>query len=189
MGRNRRYFKPNLSVEEVRESIKRLRKQEIIIPISESKGETRFDFHDQYERLRHFIYECVAIIDRIAHRLESDWIFMKKKPTSEEINWYSSIVGREEMKKFFMNIENERTRLEEMRKEACKDWHGDSWTPNLDRRHAKRMKKDQRELIKEVDLWNKRWIQKLEEDYSDVKASNKTFYDLGKEIISPPFLH
>ena len=51
------------------------------------------------------------------------------------------------------------------------------------------MKKDQRELIKEVDLWNKRWIQKLEEDYSDVKASNKTFYNLGKEIISPPFLH
>ena len=95
-------FVGDFSAVEIYKLLKILRKQDIVKPISESNGETRFGFCDP--RVHDFVFDWNILLDTILTNMQDKWILLNKKTTTPEKTWYLSIFTKHESNDFFTSV-------------------------------------------------------------------------------------
>jgi DNA-binding HxlR family transcriptional regulator len=87
--------------------------------ISSSDGkETRFDIPD--ETLKSFLNSCTTIIKYMLNMLRQKWFILLIKPQREEFEWFEFMIGEENAKVFFSNIEENKRQRRTIRERYIK---------------------------------------------------------------------
>lgn len=177
-----------ISYEEITELINKLDREKITIPVLTEDGEIRIHFNSGYEKLTSFINRCFGILWLLVVNMKHKWFSLRKKPTSEEISWFISIVGKKEMNSFFTGLEEERKLATERRRIA---WESDLKLGKIDRamfQAALKTNLIDKEFVKNTDISISKMTRELQERYHELGLKYPVFYELMMEMICPPFL-
>lgn len=179
----------DFSVEEITESINRLNQAKVIGPVFTFADDAmRHMFDTEYEKLIPFINHCFHFLGIFVLNMKNKWLHLRKKPTSEEINWFVSIVGKNEMRLFFTGLEEERKLFPQRLKHNYELIYGSHKAVDF-KQLLLEAKKSDIERIKRNDLWLKKRIEKLRKENHDLEIRYPVFYELIMEMIYPSFLH
>lgn len=187
-----RKFLDNFSRDEIRKTIEKLKELEIFIPVSEDdNGETRYDFSPKYKRLSEFIQVCNKTLDALVWRMEYYWIHINRKINKEQMDWFVSIIGKQRVKNFFLDVSDEKQKSIEINKEANKEWFekaNKDYSPRVQEVLSRQSRRLDRESIEKYDKYIKNKTEQIEQNFKDVKKRHRVFYDIGLNFINPPFL-
>jgi DNA-binding HxlR family transcriptional regulator len=178
----------DFSYEEITESINKLSEAKVTRPTFTFTDEVYHSFEPKYEKLIPYINSCFRILGLLLRNMKKKWFYLRKKPTSEEINWFVSIVGKNEMRSFFSSLDEERKLFPEQRKRNYEDMLGNCNAADFKKAILEANRVDKK-IIKSTDLTIKRMTEELENKYEDIKMTFPVFYELMKEMIYPSFLH
>jgi hypothetical protein len=92
---------------EVERSIKVLTKHNLLIPIDESNGETRFGI-SRGNKLKEFVEDCDHTLDNTILRMEVAWRCRRPNVKKEEVKWYKWFYGQTRTTRFFDEVRKKR---------------------------------------------------------------------------------
>ncbi len=184
---NNNYIFDDFSQEEIVSSINKLRQAKVILPSITSTKEGRYIFDSDYQKLYPFLRDCYHILWILLINMQHKWVHIRKKPTSEEVNWFIFIVGRVKMNSFFTSLNEERKDFPEHTKWNYLDMFPQSNSEEL-KKAVIEAKISILKAIKSTDLTVKKMTRELDKRYSEIAKEYPVFYELLKEIICPSFL-
>jgi DNA-binding HxlR family transcriptional regulator len=158
-----------LTGSEAERSIKVLTKHNLLIPIDESNGETRFGI-SRGNKLKEFVEDCNYALDNAILRMEVAWRCRRPSVKKEEVKWYKWFYGQARTTRFFDEVRNKRFCMN-------KD-------PNKNK-----IKQSKRKIIKKYDDEMEYRLKKLDgSHYNTIREEYSVFYNVMKEMIYPHFL-
>jgi DNA-binding HxlR family transcriptional regulator len=175
------------SYEEITGIIHKLDEAKVISPLFLTSGEERQVFDTEFQKLYWLLKHCFGILDNLLCNMQDKWILLKKKPTSEELNWFVTIVGKRKMNSFFTRLKEERKHIPELHKQSYLEFFPHADANELKNALDKARLTDLR-IIKERDLLIKEGVKDLNEKYKELGIKYPVFYELMKETVCPPFI-